>query len=87
MLKRLISFSLEHASLVLMLAGLLLAVAAVRTPDMPVDVFPELNAPTVVIMTESPGLATGWSSSIPISRSQLGAVRRVVSAGTLSQRT
>ena len=57
MLKRLIQFSLDHAALVLVLAGVLLAFAAVRLPETPVDVFPELNAPTVVIMTESPGLA------------------------------
>jgi CzcA family heavy metal efflux pump len=57
MLKRLIQFSLDHAALVLVLAGVLLAFAALRIPQTPVDVFPELNAPTVVIMTEAPGLA------------------------------
>lgn len=57
MLKRLIRFSLDHAALVLVLAGVLLAFAAYRLPRTPVDVFPELNAPTVVIMTEAPGLA------------------------------
>ncbi|BCX48453.1 multidrug transporter AcrB [Haloferula helveola] len=57
MLSRLIRFSLTHASLVLLAAGLLLAVVALRLSKTPVDVFPELNAPTVVIMTESPGLA------------------------------
>ncbi|MEM9347920.1 MAG: efflux RND transporter permease subunit [Planctomycetota bacterium] len=57
MLKRLIQFSIDRAALVLVLAGLLLAFAAFRLPQTPVDVFPELNAPTVVIMTESPGLA------------------------------
>ncbi|MDX1679466.1 MAG: efflux RND transporter permease subunit, partial [Akkermansiaceae bacterium] len=57
MLSRLIKFSLTHASLVLLAAGVLLAVVALRLPQTPVDVFPELNAPTVVIMTESPGLA------------------------------
>ena len=57
MLARLIKFSLDHAALVLLAAGLLLAVVAIRLPSTPVDVFPELNAPTVVIMTESPGLA------------------------------
>lgn len=57
MLSRLIKFSLVHASLVLLAAGLLLAIVALRLPKTSVDVFPELNAPTVVIMTESPGLA------------------------------
>lgn len=57
MLKKLIRFSLDNAALVLVLAGVLLAFAAFRLPRTPVDVFPELNAPTVVIMTEAPGLA------------------------------
>jgi len=57
MLSRLIQFSLERAPLVLILAGVLLAFVAVRLSKTPVDVFPELNAPTVVIMTEAPGLA------------------------------
>ncbi len=57
MLKKLIQFSIDHAALVLVLAGVLLAFAAFRLPKTPVDVFPELNAPTVVIMTEAPGLA------------------------------
>ena len=57
MLKNLIRFSIDHAALVLVLAGVLLGVAAYRLPRTPVDVFPELNAPTVVVMTEAPGLA------------------------------
>ena len=57
MLKKLIRFSLDNASLVLVLSGVLVAFAAFQLPRTPVDVFPELNAPTVVIMTESPGLA------------------------------
>jgi CzcA family heavy metal efflux pump len=57
MLSRLIKFSLDHASLVLLAAGLMLAIVAFRLPRTSVDVFPELNAPTVVIMTEAPGLA------------------------------
>jgi CzcA family heavy metal efflux pump len=57
MLSRLIKFSLTHTSLVLLAAGLLLAIVAMRLPRTSVDVFPELNAPTVVIMTEAPGLA------------------------------
>jgi CzcA family heavy metal efflux pump len=57
MLKRLIQFSIDNAALVLVLAGILLVFAALRLPQMQVDVFPELNAPTVVVMTEAPGLA------------------------------
>ncbi len=57
MLKQVIRFSIDHASLVLVLAAVMLGFAALQAPRIPVDVFPELNAPTVVIMTESPGLA------------------------------
>ncbi len=57
MLKSLIRFSLTHASLVLMASVLIVAYAAYRLPRMSVDVFPELNAPTVVIMAEAGGLA------------------------------
>jgi len=57
MLSRLIKFSLERASLVLILAGVLVVFVALRLSKTPVDVFPELNAPTVVIMTEAAGLA------------------------------
>ncbi|MFB0987043.1 MAG: efflux RND transporter permease subunit [Phycisphaerales bacterium] len=81
-MKRLIQFSLDHAALVLVLAGVLLAVAAFRLPQTPVDVFPELNAPTVVIMTESPGLAADEVEqyvSFPIETSVNGipGIRRV----------
>jgi len=57
MLKKLISFSIDHAPLVLALGAVLLMFTAYQLPQTPVDVFPELNAPTVVVMTESPGLA------------------------------
>ena len=57
MLKKLIRFSLDNASLVMVLAGVLLIFAGYQLSRTPVDVFPELNAPTVVVMTESPGLA------------------------------
>jgi CzcA family heavy metal efflux pump len=82
MLKRLIQYSIDHAALVLVLAGVLLAIAAFRLPQTPVDVFPELNAPTVVIMTESPGLAADEVEqyvSFPIETSVNGipGVRRV----------
>ena len=57
MLKNLIRFSIDHAALVLSLAVALLGLAAFLLPRTPVDVFPELSAPTVVVMTEAPGLA------------------------------
>ncbi|MBK8913025.1 MAG: efflux RND transporter permease subunit [Phycisphaerales bacterium] len=57
MLKNLIGFSIDRAPLVLVLAAVLLAFAAYQLPRTPVDVFPELNAPTVVVLTEAPGLA------------------------------
>lgn len=57
MLARLIALSLKHASLVVVAAGLLLAFAGMRVSSMPVDVFPELNAPTVVVIAESGGLS------------------------------
>lgn len=57
MLNALIRWSLKRRRLVLGLAVLLVAVSAYRVPQMPVEVFPELNAPTVTIMTEAPGYA------------------------------
>ena len=57
MLKALIGFSLRYASMIIVAAILVSGYAAWRLPQMSVDVFPELNAPTVVIMTESGGLA------------------------------
>jgi CzcA family heavy metal efflux pump len=56
-LKNLIRFSIDHAALVLILGCLVLGWAAYRLPDASVDVFPDLNSPTVVVMTEAPGLA------------------------------
>lgn len=57
MLSRLIGFSLRNASLVVVAAGILLIFVGVKVWEMPVDVFPELNAPTVVVMSEAGGLA------------------------------
>lgn len=91
MLKRLIAFSIDHSSLVLVLAGLLLIYAGwlLLGGRIPVDVFPELNAPTVVIMTEAPGLAADEIEqfvTFPIESSVNGVpgVRRVRSGSAIS---
>lgn len=57
MLKRIIAFSLQHAGLVVLLSIGLLMAAYAAIKDMPVDVFPELNAPSVTIISESGGLS------------------------------
>src|SRR5688572_29629239 len=57
MLKRLIAFSLKNSAPVLLLGVAVVAFAAYQLPRMAVDVFPELNAPTVVILTEAGGLS------------------------------
>ncbi|MEM7205633.1 MAG: efflux RND transporter permease subunit [Planctomycetota bacterium] len=57
MLNALIRWSLKRRGLVLGLAVLLVVFSAYRVPSIPVEVFPELNAPTVTIMTEAPGYA------------------------------
>lgn len=57
MLSRLIAFSLQNALLVIVVAVIVTVFAAFQVPRMPVDVFPELNAPTVVLLSEAGGLS------------------------------
>ncbi len=53
----LVTQSLRNRLLVLALAGVLIAFGSYSVTRLPVDVFPDLNKPTVTIMTESEGLA------------------------------
>jgi len=56
MLKRLIDFCLRHPWLVLCATAVSVAAAIVVARRLPVDVFPELKAPRVVVQTEAGGL-------------------------------
>ncbi len=57
MLNKIIRFSLDNRIVVLALSGFLLLFGVYVLLDTEVDIFPDLNAPTVVVMTEAPGLA------------------------------
>src|SRR3954464_3230769 len=56
-MKRLIQWSIDHHWMVMALSVLLLAGGIGTARDMPVDVFPDLTAPTVTILTEGHGMA------------------------------
>ena len=88
MLKALIRFSIDYAVFVVLAAALLVALAVYRLPKMPVDVFPELNAPTVTIMTEAGGLSADEVEqyvTFPVETAVNGitGVRRVRSASAI----
>ncbi len=91
MLNQLIRFSLAHRSLILGAAALLLLVGGIWTAGMPVDVFPDLSAPTVTVITEGRGMPPEEIESLvtfPLESGLNGApgVRRVrsVSAAGIS---
>jgi CzcA family heavy metal efflux pump len=57
MLNHVIAFSLKNRAAVLLAALAVLAFGGYQLAQMPVDVLPDLNRPTVTVLTESPGLA------------------------------
>ncbi|WP_291128725.1 efflux RND transporter permease subunit [Dysgonomonas sp. UBA7698] len=87
MLNKIIQFSLNNRLIVLIGAVLLLLGGLYTATNMEIDVFPDLNAPTVVIMTEANGMASEEVErlvSFPIETAVNGAtdVRRVRSSST-----
>ena len=56
LLNGIIRGSLNNRLIILVIALLLLIAGVYSTMHMEVDVFPDLNAPTVVVMTEASGM-------------------------------
>ncbi|GAE84977.1 cobalt-zinc-cadmium resistance protein [Bacteroides reticulotermitis JCM 10512] len=87
MLNKIIHYSLHNRLVVLCAAILLMIWGTYTATHTEVDVFPDLNAPTVVIMTEANGMATEEVEQLvtfPVETSVNGAtgVRRVRSSST-----
>jgi Cu/Ag efflux pump CusA len=85
MMDRLIRFSLTNRALVLVAAVILLCFGGYTAMRMPVDVFPDLTAPSVTVITEAHGMAPLVVESqvtLPIESAVNGApgVRRVRSS-------
>lgn len=57
MLNRIIKYSLDNRIAVVLLTAIIAIWGCVTLMNTEVDIFPDLNAPTVVVMTEAPGLA------------------------------
>lgn len=57
MLNKIIDFSLRNRLTVVILTGLVLVFGTLVMLRSEIDIFPDLNAPTVVVMTEAPGMA------------------------------
>src|SRR5881409_1777614 len=87
-MKKLIQWSIDHHWLVIAMSVLLAASGLLVARDIPVDVFPDLTAPTVTVLAEGHGMAPEEMESLvtfPLESAINGAssVRRVRSATAL----
>src|SRR5215207_5980644 len=85
MIDKLIHWSLRNRAVVLVAALMLLCIGSYTAMRMPVDVFPDLTAPTVTVITEAHGMSpteVETQITFPIETAANGAsgVRRVRSA-------
>src|SRR3990172_4794110 len=88
MLDRIIQASIKNRFLIIIGAAALLIVGSLTGIQIPVDVFPDLTAPTVVILTEAHGMATEEVETMvtfPVETAVNGAtgVRRVRSSSAM----
>ena len=87
MLNRIIQYSLDNRMLIIFLSLMLLLGGLFTVKEMEVDVFPDLTAPTVVVLTDAHGMAAEEVETLvtfPIESSLNGAtnVRRVRSSSS-----
>jgi len=87
MLNRIIKYSLDNRTLIVFLSLILVAGGIFTARNMEIDVFPDLTAPTVVVLTDAHGMAAEEVETLvtfPIESSLNGAtdVRRVRSSSS-----